>query len=405
MNSPRRHPNTTLLHCGRDSQRFDGLVNVPVCRGSTLLAESFDAWERARQGGNPYAHYGRFGTATTHAFERAINELEGGHGSRVFPSGLSACTHALLAFLSSGDHALFSDSVYGPTRAFAERVLKRLGIAVDYFDPCDPEDLARQLCAKTRLVFVEAPGSLTFEMIDLPRVCAIAHSASAIVVMDNTWATPLGCRPFELGVDVSLHAATKYIVGHSDALLGVATATFDAWERLRDGAQDFGETAGPDDLYLALRGLRTLGVRLERHAANARCLVDQLADHPMIASVHYPASPRDPGYELWQRDFDGASGLFGVRLKTTERDAIERFFDRLELFGIGLSWGGFESLALPVGTPLRSRAQVNGEGYLVRFHAGLEQACDLLADLDQALAALDPRVSVAVRSAVDASAG
>lgn len=375
---------TKYIHAGRNSQDYGGLVNTPVFRGSTMLTPSFSAWEASKKDGNPYANYGRFGTPTTRSFESAIAELEGGHASVVFPSGLAACVNALLAFVSTGDHVLMTDNVYGPTRVFVNSVLKRMGVSVDFFCPTIGSDIAKQLRPNTRVVFAESPGSLTFEVSDLPTICEAAHAVGAYVLLDNTWATPLYFKPFEHGVDVSIHAATKYIVGHSDALLGVATANERAWPILQAGAHDFGQTASPDDLFLALRGLRTMPVRLQQHWASGVALAESLEGHRGVAQVYHPALPNNPSYDLWKRDFQGASGLFAIALKTQDAAQVGRFVDALTLFGIGLSWGGFESLVVPVGRPVRSVRPLE-DGYVIRVHVGLEHAEDLLEDFHRAL--------------------
>ena len=362
------------------------MVNVPVYRGSTILADSLEEWESRKSDDNPMASYGRFGTPLTRSFEQAMAELEGGYRSIVFPSGLSACTHTLMGLLAAGDHLLMSDSVYGPTRTFAERVLKRMQIEVEYFHPTRLEDVMAKVKRSTRVVYVESPGSMTFEVQDIPAIADLAHGVGAFVVMDNTWATPLFFRPFEHGVDVSVHAATKYIVGHSDALLGIATANHRAWPALQLSAHHFGETAGPDDVFLALRGMRTLAVRLQRHWDNGVKLATGLQSHPAVLRVLHPALPEDPGHITWKRDFRGASGLFGVLLKPMAREQLSVLFRSLKLFGVGLSWGGYESLALPVDPlPARSTGLPFDHGTLLRLHAGLENAEDLIADMRQAL--------------------
>ena len=390
------HDATHYLHCGRDSEAYGGLINTPVFRGSTVLAKDFNSWEASKKDGNPYANYGRFGTPTTRAFEDAMAGLEGGQASLVFPSGLAACVHALLAFVSAGDHVLITDNIYGPTRTFVSTVLTRLGVEVEFFAPAAGAGIARQLRPTTRVVFTESPGSLTFEVCDLPAICQAAHSVGAFVLLDNTWASPLYFKPFEHGVDVSIQAATKYIVGHSDALLGVATANERAWPLLKAGAHDFGQTASPDDLFLALRGLRTLPVRLQCHWSNGVTLAHSLEQHPLITRVMHPALPNDPGHDLWKRDFLGASGLFGVEVDTQDATVLGRLFDNLKLFGIGLSWGGFESLVVPVGQPVRQHTPAP-QGYLIRVHAGLEHIDDLLLDFQRALdiALQKPCVAVA----------
>jgi len=378
---------TQLSHLGRAPAEHAGMVNVPVYRGSTILSETLEDWESRKRDDNPMANYGRFGSPLSRALESAICELEGGYRSILFPSGLSACTHALLGVLKAGDHLLISDSVYGPTRTFADQVLSRLQIEVQYFDPTLVSGLAAKVKPNTRAVYLESPGSMTFEVQDVPALAAIAHRAGALVIMDNTWATPLYFKPFQHGVDISIHAATKYIVGHSDALLGVATANEGAWPALQSSAHHFGETAGPDDIYLALRGLRTLAVRIRRHWENGVQLARSLQSHPAVEKVLHPALPGDAGHAIWKRDFLGASGLFGVVLKPMSRQQLSALFRSLRLFGIGLSWGGYESLALLVDPPKRMEKSSNPSGPLLRIHAGLEGANDLIADMQQALQA------------------
>lgn len=376
---------THLVHAGRDPSSHAGMVNTPAFRGSTIISKSLSEWESRKLPGNPYASYGRFGTPTTRALETAVAALEGGHNALVFPSGLAAITHSLLALLRAGDHALFPDSIYGPTRSFALGVLQRMGVQVEFYDPSAGAGIATQLQPHTRVVFVESPGSATFEVQDVPAIALAAHRVGAFVVMDNTWASPLFFQPFEHGVDLSIQAATKYIVGHSDALLGVATANERTWGLLQQATHDFGQTAGPDDIYLALRGLRSLSVRLHRHWENGVLLAESMARHPMVERVLHPALPGDPGHALWRRDFRGASGLFAVALRPVPRAALEAFFDHLELFGIGLSWGGYESLCLPMDTPTRTVRPWTQTGPLLRIHAGLESCNDLVHDMQAAL--------------------
>ncbi|MFC5474272.1 cystathionine beta-lyase [Paraherbaspirillum soli] len=379
------HADTQLVHAGREPSRFSGMVNTPVFRGSTIIADNLEDWEASRQVDNPMANYGRFGTPTTRSFEQAITTLEGGHNALVFPSGLSACTHSLMAFVKSGDHVLMTDSVYGPTRTFADHVLRRMGIEVEFFDPLIGGEIRTLMRPNTRVVFVESPGSWTFEVQDIPAIAEEAHKAGAFVLLDNTWATPLYFKPFEHGVDVSIHAATKYIVGHSDALLGVASANERSWPILKQGAHDFGQTAGPDDIYLALRGMRSMAVRLRQHWESGIQLAEYLRTQPLVESVLHPALPSDPGYRLWSRDFLGASGLFTIELKPVGRAALCKFFDSLQLFGIGLSWGGFESLALPLDKPpTRVASATTYQNPLIRVHVGLENIDDLISDMGQA---------------------
>lgn len=392
--SPLTQSDTQLVHTGRNPDAFGGLVNIPACRGSTILASSLEQWEARKQPANPMASYGRFGTASTRAFECAVAELEGGHASVVFPSGLAACTHAILAVARPGDHVLVTDSVYGPTRQFATHVLARMGVEVEFYDPLIGAAIGGRMRPNTSVVYVESPGSLSFEVQDVGAIAEQAHLGRACVIMDNTWASPLYFKPFDHGVDISIQAATKYIVGHSDALLGVATANRRAWDLLREQAHHFGQTVGADDVYLALRGLRTLSVRLRRHQDNGLRLAQSLCRHPAVERVLHPALPDDPGHALWRRDFLGASGLFGVALRPMSRAQLSTLFASLRLFGIGLSWGGYESLALPVDQPVRCVRPVQCEGPLIRVHAGLENVDDLIADfsagLDAALASGRP---------------
>ena len=380
-----RHVDTQLIHAGRDPSLYGGMVNTPVFRGSTIMADNLDDWEAGRQTDNPMAKYGRFGTPTTRSFEQAITALEGGDHALVFPSGLSACTHSIMAFVEVGDHVLITDSAYGPTRTFAERVLRRMGVEVEFFDPLIGGEIRQLIRSNTRVVFVESPGSWTFEVQDIPAIAEEAHKVGAYVLMDNTWATPLYFKPFEHGVDVSIHAATKYIVGHSDALLGVASANQRAWPILKQGAHDFGQTAGPDDIYLALRGMRSMAVRLRQHWDSGMQLAEHLATQSLVERVLHPALPSDPGHQLWKRDFLGASGLFTIELKPVGRPAFASFFESLKLFGIGLSWGGYESLALPIDKPpTRVASRKTYQNPLVRIHVGLENIDDLKRDMDRA---------------------
>jgi cystathionine beta-lyase len=373
---------TRLVVTGRNTEEQHGFVNPPVYHGSTVLypdAASLKA-HKARY------TYGRRGSPTTDALQDALSELDGAAGTVLAPSGLAAVSCALLAFVEAGDHILVSDSVYRPTRTFCDTALARLGVAVEYYDPCIGAEIAKLLRPNTRVVFTESPGSQTFEMQDVPAIAEAAHAAGALVLMDNTWATPLYFRPIEHGADVAIQAGTKYIVGHSDVMLGVIGANAAAWPRLKAFHGSFGLHVGPDDVYLALRGLRTLGVRLERHQASALRVARWLQTRPEVARVLYPALESDPGHGLWKRDFKGASGLFGVVFRACPDRAVEAFLDSLTLFGLGYSWGGFESLAIPCDVAAyRTATCWTAEGPLIRLHIGLEDPDDLIADLNQAL--------------------
>jgi cystathionine beta-lyase len=380
------HDDTKVVHSGRHPERFAGAVNPPVFHASTILSRSLEEWDRKkadRARDVPGTYYGRIGTPTTHALEEAIAELEGGHRTVLAPSGLAACAVGLLAAVQAGDHVLITDNVYGPTRTFATRFLKRFGVETTFFQPLVGVGITALMRENTRAVFLESPGSLTFEVQDVPAIASAAHSRGATVLMDNTWATPLYFKPLAHGVDISIQAATKYIVGHSDAMLGTVTATEAATPRLRAVHYELGQTAGPDDVNLASRGLRTMAVRLARHWETGVRLAEWIARQPEVARVMHPALPTDAGHALWKRDFTGASGLFGVVLKALDRKAYAALIDGLVLFGIGASWGGYESLIMPM-TPGDARTATlwTDPGPCFRIHAGLENVDDLIADLD-----------------------
>lgn len=380
------HDDTKVIHSGRHPERFEGAVNPPVFHASTILSQSLEEWDRKkadRARGVPGTYYGRIGTPTTQALEEAIRELEGGECTVLVPSGLAACAVGLLSAVQAGDHVLITDNVYGPTRTFAVRFLARFGVETTFFDPMVGASVAALMRENTRAVVVESPGSLSFEVQDVPAIAAAAHARGATVLMDNTWATPLYFKPLAHGVDLSIQAATKYVVGHSDALLGTITANERATARLRAAHYELGQTVGPDDANLASRGLRTMAVRLARHWETGVRLAEWIARQPEVERVLHPALPSDPGHALWKRDFAGASGLFGVVLKPVNRQAYAALIDSLELFGIGASWGGYESLIMPMSPgDTRSATTWPHAGPCFRIHAGLENPDDLLADLD-----------------------
>jgi cystathionine beta-lyase len=386
------HDDTKLVHTGRHPERFEGVVNPPVFRASTVLAGSLEEWDRKRAERAqdlPGTYYGRLGTPTTHALEEALCTLEGGHRTVLAPSGLAACSVALLACVDAGAHVLIPDSVYGPTRALGARFLKRFGVETTFYDPLVGGGIETLMRPNTKVVFVESPGSLTFEVQDVPAIADVAHRRGATVIMDNTWATPLYFKPLAHGVDLSVQAATKYIVGHADAMLGTVTATKEAWPRLRAAHHELGLCAAPDDAYLATRGLRTMAVRLERHGRTGVQLAEWLARQPEVERVMHPALPADPGHALWQRDFSGTCGLFGVVLKTDSAKALAALIDGLELFGIGASWGGYESLVMPMNPgELRTATPWPHRGRAFRVHAGLEHPDDLIADFAAGFARL-----------------
>jgi cystathionine beta-lyase len=382
---PRQKQNTRLSHAGCEPQRFHGFVNPPIYRGSTVLFPTAAALESNEQ----EFTYGRLGTPTVRALEEAIAELEGGHATRLTPSGLSAIATTFLALLSAGDHVLVTDAVYRPTRRFCDQVLTRLGVEVTYYDPLIAAGIKDLIKPNTKVVFAESPGSQTFEVQDIPAIAKAAHKAGAVVVLDNTWATPLFFKPFEHGADVSIQAATKYIVGHADAMLGTITASKAVWPVIARTHEELGLCVGPEDAYLGLRGLRSLGVRLARHQASAIALAEWLKSRREVARVIHPALPSDPGHAIWKRDFTGASGLFAVVLKRVPKKAVAAMLDGLELFGMGYSWGGFESLIIPFDpSTYRTATKWNAEGPALRLHVGLEDLDDLKADLEAGFARL-----------------
>jgi len=387
-----RRAATKLVTAGRDPAAYHGFVNPPVYHASTVLypnAEDFLA-HRARY------QYGRRGTPTTEALELALQELEGPQcaGVALLPSGLAAISAALLSVVHAGDHILVTDSAYGPTRSFCEQVLTRLGVATTYYDPVIGSAIAELLRPNTRLVYLESPGSLSFEMQDVSAIAKAAHDKGAhskgvLVLMDNTWATPLYFGPLDHGVDLAIQAGTKYIGGHSDVMLGTVSANAATVAALKNTVRLTGLCEGPDDVYLGLRGLRTLGVRLDRHYESGLAVARWLEQRPEVLCLLHPALPSHPGHAIWQRDFTGASGLFSMVLKPVPQQAVYAFLDTLELFGIGASWGGYESLAIPFDcAPVRTATRWAPGGPTVRFHIGLEAVEDLIADLERGFAAL-----------------
>jgi cysteine-S-conjugate beta-lyase len=380
------HKDTDLVRLASALKAWDGLVNPPVGHASTVLFHTLDEMLSARGGPYPRSTYGRFGTQTARALEAVIAQLEGAERAIVVSSGLAAIVHALLAFLGSGDHLLMVDSVYSSTRQLCKQELQRLGIAVTYYDPTDVAGVATAMRDSTRVVYVESPGSLTFEMQDIPAIAAIAHARGAVVVADNTWATPLYFQPFAHGIDVSIHAATKYIAGHSDLMLGTISCRAAHWPSILRIFMNLGACVGPDDCYLALRGLRTMAVRLRQHHATSLTLARWLQTRDEVERVIHPALPEDPGHALWERDMPGAGGVFAVLLKPVAPTALAAMLDGMELFHLGYSWGGFESLMIPVHPEkLRTQPRWAHPGPILRIHAGLEHVDDLIRDLERGL--------------------
>jgi cystathionine beta-lyase len=380
-------PDTRLVTAGRDTKGQHGFVNPAVYHASTVLYPTAEdqVAHRARY------QYGRRGTPTSEALENALMAIEGEvcAGVALMPSGLAAISTALLAVAGAGDHLLVTDSIYRPTRNFCEGMFKRMGVETTYYDPLMGAGIAKLFKSNTKAVFVEAPGSQSFEMQDIPAIAKVAHEKGAVVLMDNTWATPLYFKAFEKGVDLSIQAGTKYIGGHSDIMFGCVSANAATLPKLKDAMNSLGLCVGPDDMFLALRGLRTLSVRLARHQQSGLQVARWLAARPEVLHVLHPALEGDPGHAIWKRDFTGASGLFSIVLKPVSEAAVLAFMDALSLFGMGFSWGGYESLVILFDcAQYRAATKWTPGGPTLRFHIGLEDTGDLIADLERGFAAL-----------------
>ena len=375
---------TTMVTAGRDPHGNHGVVNPPVYHASTILFPTLESWNESRSYDYQGTRYGRTGTPTTFALQDAVAAAEGGAHSIAVGSGLGAITATLMALTKAGDHLLVADTVYGPTRRVCDEILAKFAVETTYYDPMIGADIAALIRPNTRAVYMESPGSITFEVQDVPAMAAAAHAGGALAIMDNTWSSPLYFKPFEHGVDVSIQAATKYISGHSDVMLGLITMTEEAYKLVRPIAILHGGCPGPDDVYLALRGLRTLAVRMPRHQENALRLARWLGERREVVHVMHPALAGHPGHELWKRDHLGSSGLFGVVLEPLPEAALAALLDGMELFGMGASWGGYESLMIPT-DPGHKRAATEWtvEGQALRIHAGLEDPDDLIADLER----------------------
>ncbi|WP_419815968.1 cystathionine beta-lyase [Glacieibacterium sp.] len=377
-----RNPDWTHGPTGR------GIVNPPVWRASTILFDSLAVLDASIKAPDDGLNYGRRGTPTQWALEAALTEIDpGAAGTKLFPSGVAALAAALLTVASSGDHLLIVDSTYDPTRLFADRMLKRFGVETTYYDPLIGAGIEALIRPNTRGILLESPGSLTFEVQDIPAIVEVARRHGIATILDNTWATPLLFASMAHGIDLSMQAVTKYVGGHSDLMMGAVTANAAWLPRLKETTYRLGQHVAPDDAALALRGLRTLGLRLKQHEANGLAVARWLARHPAVERVLHPGLPDDPGHALWSRDFKGASGLFGFTLKRGTRAQTGPLIDHLEHFGIGFSWGGFESLILPVEpNRVRTATRFVSAGAVVRLHIGLEDPADLIADLDAGLA-------------------
>lgn len=382
---PPGDPGTLLAHVGNAPHDNHGIINPPVYHASTIVYPTLAALEHADR--TPYegTRYGRRGTPTTFALEEAVAALEGGARCIAVSSGLAAITTALLAFLKAGDHLLMVDTTYGPARRFCDTILKGFGVETTYYDPL--AEITPLLRPNTRAVYLESPGSLTFEVQDIPATVAAARAVGAVTLLDNTWGAGVLLKPFDLGIDVSIQAATKYLVGHSDAMLGTITTTAETFLTVKRTAGLLGTSVGPDDCYLGLRGMRTLPVRLARHQQTALAVAEWLTGRDEVVHVRHPALADCPGHAVWKRDFTGANGLLSVVLKPTPKLALAALLDDLELFAMGYSWGGYESLIVPFDpTPSRTATRWPFDGPCLRLHCGLEAADDLIADLDRGFA-------------------
>jgi cystathionine beta-lyase len=382
-----KRPDTGLVHGGRRPEWRGRLVNPPVHRASTIL---FDSVAELRSAAPEFGklYYGLHGTPTQWALAEALTELEpGAAGTMLYPSGLAAVTAALLTVLRAGDELLMTDSVYGPTRRFCDGLLKRLGVTTAYYDPMAGAGISELIGGRTRAIFLESPGSLSMEVQDVPAICAAAKARGVATLLDNTWATPFFFPALAAGVDLSILAGTKYVGGHADVMLGSVTANAQYYPKLERTSWDLGQSVSPDDAWLCSRGIRTMAVRLRRHEASALRIARWLKAQPQVAAVLHPALPDCPGHEYWERDFSGSTGLFAFVLKGGGDSARSRFIDGLELFGIGYSWGGYESLVVPADPErIRTATRWQAEGPLVRLHVGLEDPEDLIEDLAAGLA-------------------
>ncbi len=374
---------TRIVSAGRHPEDHFGAVNPPVYHASTIVRRSLAEWREVRGRIFDDVVYGRFGTPTTKAFEEAAAALEGADRAVAVSSGMAACTAAILSSVEGGDHFLVNDNAYQPVRKLAENFLKPFGVETTYYDPAAGAGIAALIRPNTRLIWLEAPGSQTMEMQDIPAITAVARERGIRTGIDNTWATPFFFKPLDFGVDLSVNAATKYLVGHSDAMLGVVSMRAELFEKVKITANSMGSCPGSEECYLGLRGIRTLAVRLKQHEANALRVAQWFQERPEVNRVLYPALPDDPGHALWKRDFSGASGLFSVILEPASEAQIAAFVDHLEHFGLGASWGGYESLVMPFDpTAYRTATEWRAAGPCLRFHIGLEDPGDLIADLE-----------------------
>ena len=378
-------PDTKLSHLGRKPVNAPATVNVPMHRASTVLFDSLAALHKTQQQWNhdeQVPTYGIFNMPQALALENAVAAIEGGYRATTYPSGLAAVAGALMAVVKSGDHVLMTDSSYGPGRQFCETFLQRMGVETTFYDPLIGAEIATLIRPNTTAIYTESPGSHTFEIQDIPAIAAAAHARGAVVIMDNAWATGLFFNAFEHGVDLVIQPATKYYAAHSDVLIGLVIANEKTWPQLRHAAYQLGQRASPDDCFLTLRGMRTMGVRLRQHQESALRITQWLQTRPEVTRVLYPALETDPGHALWKRDFTGATGLFSIELKPCSDEQLAAMIDHYALFGLGYSWGGFESLVVPADLRYGRTVRPWQGGPLVRYSIGLEDADDLIRDLE-----------------------
>ena len=382
------HHQTNYLHIGTDPERYGGVVNPPVMRASTILFKDYAEYKQARKGTLGRPTYGRYGNVSTEKFREDLAEMFGAEGVVLTGCGNSAFATALLAVLSAGDHLLIADTVYDPTRHFCENELKRFGVEVTYYDPTLGTEIASLMQPNTRVVYAESPGSLTFEVQDIPAIAQVAHEHEAVMMVDNTYGTPHLCDPFALGADIWIASASKYLSGHSDLLMGLVCANKQYWPSIKRAHKSIGANAGPDSIYLLQRGMRTLGARLPMHERAAMEIANWLKTQEEVTHILHPAFAECPGHEYWKRDFKGSNGLFAFTMSELSDAQIGAFVDSLRLFGMGYSWGGYESLILPLWVDSIRSATKFDKGQLFRVHIGLEHVEDLKNDLQQGFEAM-----------------
>ena len=383
MNKNKYKNDTKIILSGKSQKSKSSFVNSPIYKGSTVLFKTVEDMNKSMKRKNTQTlAYGRFGSPSTFEFEKAIAEIDEGYSAVATSSGTAAIVASLLAILKTGDHILITDSVYGVTKNLAKGLLNNMGITTTFYKPDIGKEINRLIKKNTKVIFIESPGSLTFEIQNVPMLVEIAKKNNLITIMDNTWATPLFFKPFYNGIDISIQSATKYIVGHSDAMLGVITTNKNYTKCVREAAHNMGSCPSPEDIYLGIRGLKTLSIRLQKHQQSASKVIEWLKTQDVTDTILYPALPDNPGYKIWKRDFLGASGLFGIKLKNTKISLVNKMLNNLKLFNMGYSWGGYESLILPIKPEkLRDTYKWKNDCGTLRIHVGLEDPDDLINDL------------------------